>query len=348
MPSESVFFFGVMMGANPKLACLTCLLSVSGAFGQTCGAAGSVKPGHVWERSFNQTDSDERLGTYQRNYHVQLPRGYDGSKKLPLMLYFHGWCDTTTWWGKFPQQSNDEEYIFVAPVGMADGFPGYVSWNVQASGDDDVCIPGLTTPYNYTSCAVVKKEGPCNCYTCYDDVKFISDLVAALQDEFCIDTDRIVGVGASNGAMFLHTLSARLVQDNLSFRFKAIVPFYGAFFETLQTVPPQLQGVSVFAHHGDHDVTIPPLGGLSYDHYKYVAVDATLAAHAGVNECVGNLTAIATPFDESKDMSGCYEYVGCTSVRLVHCHFNTGHGFWYSYSEQMVWSFISPLMQVIV
>jgi|ERR1712137_1027272 len=298
-------------------------------------------------RSFNQTDSSPLLGTYERRYNINLPAGYTGKKILPVLFYFHGWGDDINDAGELPALANEHNFILVRPVGMDDGQKGLVSWNVGSAGRSDVCNPRHSAPYEYeyTSCKTLGEQSPCNTYTCYDDVKYVSDLFASLMGELCIDEDLVFGVGASNGAMFLYYLIAELDNRNWQPRFDSFFPFYGAFFKNMEQYPGSLRGTSVFAHHGIHDVEIPPAGGESWNGWYYVPIDTTLGHYAALNGCALQQSEITTAYDNKTEMLGCYEFIGCNvSARVVRCNFNASHGFWEPYQEQMLWSFLSSIL----
>lgn len=330
---------------RPTVA-LACAAVVAG--GKTCSKPipSDVRPGgKTVQRKFTQTDSDARLGDYKRKYYVNLPKGYTGKEQLPVLVYFHGWCDDTTWIGNLATVGDRENYITVRPTGMEENQKDCASWNVLAGGRTDVCNAKDNTEYEYTSCKTTGQTSHCNCYTCYDDVKAFSDLMTQLMEELCIDEDLVFASGTSNGAMFLYPLAAQLVERNLRPRLKAIAPIYGAFFEHMEDVPSGLAGTSVFAHHGTKDTTIPPAGGESDDGWYYTAIDDTLADYASVNGCKAAKTKIQTAYDKKSKMTGCFEHLDCTSgARVVRCNFKEDHGFWENYQEDMLWSFLGPLV----
>lgn len=298
-------------------------------------------------RHFSQTDSDSRLGTYKRQYYVNLPKGYTGKEKLPVLAYFHGWCDDTTWIGELATVGDKEKYITVRPVGMDDGQEGCASWNSLSAGRLDVCDTKKAEEWEYTSCKTTKQQGACNCYTCYDDVKFFSDLMTSLSSELCIDEELVFAAGSSNGGIFMYTLAAQLQERGLSPKLRAIAPFYGASFKNMEDVPSGLAGISVFAHHGVRDTEVPPDGSESDDYYYYEPIDKTLGDYAKINSCQASKTAIQTAWDGGKHhLNGCHEHLECASgARVVRCDFNEAHGFWESYQEEMLWSFFGPIVQ---
>lgn len=67
------------------------------------------------------------IGGVQRSYRVHLPRGYQHSQTLPLLIAYHGYCDTA-----------DEFEMYSAISDEADALPGNLSYVVaypQGMGD---------------------------------------------------------------------------------------------------------------------------------------------------------------------------------------------------------------------
>jgi poly(3-hydroxybutyrate) depolymerase len=296
--------------------------------------------------SWSQTDSNSKLGTYERQYRIRLPQGYTGKEKTNLLIFFHGWGGTmkTHDW---KEQANNYNTITVNPQGMEDS-DGYVwggagSWNVDAGGRTDVCR-NPSDAYQYKSCETIGKTGACNCYTCYDDVKFVEDLMAYLQSALCIDTDQIHASGDSAGSMFMYHMVPKLAEAGSKLRFKSIAPFYGANLQNMDDVPASVAGTSVISFHGKLDTEIPVAGGLSADGYLYVAEATTLSEYAKANGCASTETVISTPYD-SKNSQTCHEHKGCKGgARIVRCIYaNEYHDFWYTYSMEETFFFLNTL-----
>ena len=174
---------------------------ITGAFAaNSCGGPlpSDLSPGKLVKRVIQQADSNPLLGTIPREYSVRLPKTYAGDEPLPVFFYFHGWGDDYEADMKFHRMSNQQNAIVVKCNGMTDGQEDMRSWNVGQAGRTDICNHQDVTEYEYTSCLTSHNTSICNCGTCYDDVKFISDLTAKLKGELCIDDDRIFMSGASH------------------------------------------------------------------------------------------------------------------------------------------------------
>jgi len=287
---------------------------------------------------FTQKDPDPRLGTYQRQYLIRLPQGYTGKEKASILFYFHGW-GSSMYERDFAAMANQQNTIIVNPQGMAENTFIMSSWNCGSAGRSDICR-NPTDAIQYTSCKKISKTGTCNCYTCYDDVQFVADLVAYLEGALCIDSNQIYGSGTSNGAIFLYYLAPQLAERGLKARFKAIVPFYGANFQNMDDVPASVAGTSIFSFHGQKDTEVPPRGGRSADGYLYVPEATTMAEYAKASGCSASETSISTPYDKRNNQK-CYEHKGCKGARIVRCVYPTfGHAFWTSYSAQLMFYFL--------
>jgi poly(3-hydroxybutyrate) depolymerase len=227
---------------------------------------------------------------------------------------------------------------------MSDGQKGCPSWNVGLAGRQDVCKKSDTTAYQYTSCKTTQQTGPCNCFTCYDDVQFVNDLAQSLEEELCIDSNRHFASGVSNGAMFLYYVVPQLAERGLPLRFAGIAPWYGAFLENMEDVPASVAGTSVFHFHGTKDTEIPAKGGEADDGWLYVPVKETLGKYATVKGCAASTKAISTPYDSKGSRKhSCVEYSGCSEGRVVRCNYEADHGFWTPYAEEMVWWFFNSV-----
>lgn len=301
------------------------------------------------KRVIQQEDSNLLLGTIAREYSVRLPEKYTGDVPLPVFFYFHGWGDDYTADMKFHQMANQQNAIVVKGNGMTDGQDSMRSWNVGQAGRTDICNHQDVTEFEYTSCLTTSNTSICNAGTCYDDVKFVSDLAAKLRSELCVDDDRIFMSGTSYGALFSYFLPQQLQYMGSELRVRAILPWYGAFYRHMLDVPDTLAGTSVLHFHGISDVEIPMNTSESWDGYYYVPTDTTLGRYAEINGCARTSTPFPTPFDgmgheKNGLLRGCAEWYGCASgARVVRCDFDGAHGIWPGFAEQLMWHFLETL-----
>jgi polyhydroxybutyrate depolymerase len=142
-------------------------------------------------------DSKETFdfGGASRDYIVHVPTGYDGGKRLPLVVDLHGytsWAEeqaTRTKWGA---KADTEKFIVVDPDGIDK------SWNAT------ICCG--------TAMASM-----------IDDVAFMRAVVTRISTALCIDPKRVYLSGHSNGGMMTFKLGCQAADI-----FAAIAPVAGA------------------------------------------------------------------------------------------------------------------------
>lgn len=166
-----------------------------------------------------------------RKYLVHVPRSYDGSKAVPLLLSFHGGG------GHMEFQATDERYGQIT----ASEKEGFVV--VFPNGYSRVPGGRLAT-FNAGACCGPAKENN------VDDVGFARTIVANVGKQLNIDRQRVFATGFSNGAMLTHRLACEA-----SDVFRAIAPVAGT--DNTPSCNPQ-QPVSVLIIHARND-----------DHNKY-------------------------------------------------------------------------------
>ena len=108
------------------------------------------------------------------------------------------------------------------------------------------------------SCAASSSAWQGPSYACpgVNDIDFVSDLLAYLEDNFCIDEKRIYASGKSNGAGFVDTLACSDVGD----RFAAFAMAAAALY-TDNSLGSCNKKRAILEAHGDSDQTIPAAGG---------------------------------------------------------------------------------------
>jgi polyhydroxybutyrate depolymerase len=192
------------------------------------------------------------VGGLEREYVVHLPPGYDGTEPAPLVFNLHGFGgdigsqDTST---DLPSLAGERGYIVVTPQGApldvpddapaaarSAGVEGLAFWNFFGSDPGQVTLNGAPIP--------LADRGA-------DDVAFIDTLLDTVNDEYCVDADRVFSTGMSNGAGMSTTLGCEL-----GYRFAAIAPVSGV---NLSGACPGDDPVSVLAVHGDAD----PIAGFT-------------------------------------------------------------------------------------
>ncbi len=106
--------------------------------------------------------------TSGRTFHVWAPPSYDGKRKLPVVLVFHGWYAS----GK--------------------AFQSWFKMEDHVAGQAIVVYPD--------------SQGPTWALTGDKDTSFVAKMVSDLESAYCIDKSRVFAFGFSYGGKFTHTL----------------------------------------------------------------------------------------------------------------------------------------------
>ncbi len=165
--------------------------------------------------SFNQTLSS---GGLERTYILHVPAGYDGSKRTALVLSFHGFSLNAG---------------FFAPYAGFDAIAdrsGFVVVTPDAAGSPAVWNAGGTV-------------------VTADDIAFVRDLLARLDQELCIDPGRVYAGGYSNGGGMALRLACEMPERI------AAIGVVAATYENCRGPVP------LIAFHGTADPMVPFEGG---------------------------------------------------------------------------------------
>jgi len=265
-------------------------------------------------------------------YKVTLPSGFEPGTPYPLLLWFHGWggnLDSYTG-SAFHSHGATSSYIVVTATGYDDD-DSYNSWN----GAGTTGSPGPAGPVcspNVPSYCYVSSCGHCddNCWwtTCEDSVQQVLWIVEEVASMVCVDSERLVASGESNGGNFLHALSGDERSNQL---FSAYLPTIGDAVLGYNNPPPRpavLAGI-----WGVFDTTDPStdLGTYSlpgkpgavvdqfYRGYFYHSARSTTSAWAEANSCTGD----PVPYDVSDYLASsvtCVAWLDCApGGRVLEC-----------------------------
>ncbi len=200
----------------------------------------------------NHTNGSIVSGGEQREYLLHVPESYDRTMPTPLVISFHA---AMTWpalqmnitrWNKVADENG---FIVVYPAGLGAGLK---TWFMTGAG----------TPSSMP------------------DVRFISELIDALQATYNIDPTRIYANGMSNGGGMAFVLSC-----TLSDRIAAIGAVAAA-----QSLPwtwcTDSSPVPMIAFHGTRDRIVPYGGGkVAIAPRPFPSVTAWAANWARRNRC---------------------------------------------------------------
>ncbi|TGJ75292.1 hypothetical protein E0Z10_g11033, partial [Xylaria hypoxylon] len=130
-----------------------------------------------------------------RSYSVHLLSGYDKSAAYPVVLGFYGSSSLGLFFEvdtKMSESRFSANKIMVYPNGVGGAWAGA----------------------NYSQVSVD------------EDLQFVTDLLAELRDEYCVDDSRIYATGISNGGGFVNTIACSAVGDE----FAAFAPASGSYY----------------------------------------------------------------------------------------------------------------------
>lgn len=181
------------------------------------------------ERLHSETNRSISVGGLNRSYVVHLPKHYDTSSSLPVVLAFHGATmngPMMAWFTDLNDKADEAGFLAVYPNGT--GQRSSLFWN-----GGNCC--GSAMQNNV------------------DDVAFIDALLDDLMRAYRVDAERVFATGMSNGAMMAYRLAAELSQ-----RIAAIAPVAGCLAIDIGSLK---RPVSVLHFHGTNDEFVPFRGG---------------------------------------------------------------------------------------
>lgn len=339
----------------------------SGAASDSGGDSGDTAPdpaggcgASTWTTGARSIDH----GGIERTFRVYVPSGYDPAVSAPLVLAFHGWggdgsefIDDAT----VTAEADARGYVVLAPDGLGaeeDGshpsswsFSGSTTGldgdglNPDVAGDStDICDDALTTDYTYPSCAAVAQNG-CSWTQCRDDdVEFVLALVAAAEENLCIDADRVYATGGSNGGMFTWELGQ---EARSAGTFRALAPIVGLPHRGYLAPPARPDGLPVLLITGTRDHTVPPGAweDTAYtttsdgDTYYYTGATAITRVWAEASGC--DTSSSATPVDVGVPDLDCRTYCDGAGALppVLDSRSPMGHAYGLSWSWPLVLSF---------
>lgn len=211
------------MASRSARTLAACLATVAVLVIGGCVAGGHATGAPPQQTSIPVGQSSQSLesGGATRTFRLYRPQGLTDA--APLVVMLHG--------------------------GYGDGAQAERAYDWDAQADNGhflVAYPdGVDRAWNAGSCCGRPER------TGIDDVGFLTGMVASIEQQIPVDTDRVYVTGMSNGAMMTLRLGC---QTNL---FAAIAPVAG----TLLTDCSQAQPTSVLQIHGTADDRVPYNGG---------------------------------------------------------------------------------------
>ena len=259
----------------------------------------------------------------------------------------------------------EKDVILVWPDGSNDTNTSLRAWNAVGTSNN-IGPLGYTCNRNrqkwgeyacYDSCLSIHPDcnprDECYCYSCWDDISFIEQLVTYLSFNLCIDLLNIHSTGISSGGMISYQIG-----QSLSNIFASIIPVEGAPLLGFNLIPEY--PISLLDFRGLSDVVIPgnvsgsyhglegPYGSTwSSDGYYYTPLDNITQAFNQVNECNGAWKHWQTKYDGTREFYCVEPYGDCPNgIDIIRCSGKWGHT-WPLWKVQpsaypnLVWQFIS-------
>jgi polyhydroxybutyrate depolymerase len=229
--------------------------------------------------------------TDARPYDVFVPKSYDESIAVPLIISLHGYTSSGAkqdLYFKLQPLAEQRGFLYIHPDGTKDA-SGNRFWNAT-----DACcdLRGAAT----------------------DDAAYLLSMIEQVQQKYKVDQKRIYIVGHSNGGF----MSYRMACDHAD-KIAAIVSLAGATFADSARCKPS-QPVSVLQVHGTADNVIPYNGGQILGQ-PFPSADKTATTWAALNGCGVTPTASPTKLNLDDGLEGddasISTFTGCKSTTSV-------------------------------
>jgi len=264
------------------------------------------------------------------NHILTLPRNYDASTPVPLVLYLHGWGGDASEAEAFASEARTQG---VATAALEGGGPdGWKSWNAAGSssspgirgatcqiGSSDYC------PAHYAETCEACGDG-CWWTTYEDSTQVLLNALDAVKKMLCADLGQVWVVGCSNGGMMVYEALADARTAGVFAGGVSIVGAPHPGFLRMSSAPAHLLGIwglddamiPYAANTNRSGVAFAPdgdAGGWYYTAARNIT-QAWSAHHGGPLEPV--------PSDDGSGDVSCQTFVGA-SVETVECVVPDGH-----------------------
>lgn len=193
----------------------------------------------------------------KRSYLVHVPRAYDGSSPLPVVLVFHG------------GGSNPRAMVEFTGLNDKADVAGFLAVYPSGTGR----LARMLTFNGGNCCGYAQRHD-------VDDVAFVRALLDDIERVARIDKRRVFATGMSNGAIMSYRLASEM-----SDRIAAIAPVGGPMGTS--TCHPR-RPVPVIHFHGTADEFAPFAGGhgaKSLTQTNFLSVDHSIQAWVKANGC---------------------------------------------------------------
>jgi polyhydroxybutyrate depolymerase len=189
-----------------------------------------------------------KIGGRDRTVHVHVPKTYDPTKPIPVVLNFHGYS------------SNAPEQDALAGMSAKADASGFIAVHPEGIG--------ITQSWNAGACCGEAMS------SAEDDMAFVGKIIDQLAAKLCVDTHRVFATGMSNGGFLSHRLACEM-----SDRIAAVAPVAGVL--GVPTCTPT-RPMPVFHFHGTLDGLVPYNGNPTQG---FPSVKQTMSGWATRNGC---------------------------------------------------------------
>ena len=243
-----------------------------------------------------------------REYIIYVPKSYDRTSSIPLVLNFHGFGENASEYMNYADMrslAESETFILVYPQGSY--LNGFSHWNACPTGGGN------------------KSDA--------DDFGFIESLINEISSNYNLNMKRLYAVGYSNGGMMVYGL-AHYKSDLIA----AVASVSGAMLDCLG---PTSHPIPIIHFHGTSDGTIPYNGNLEWN-----SVQSTLDYWIDFNNTNIDPT-ISSDIDLDMTIEHYVYAQGDRSVSVEHFKYLRGDHVWFNSTFQgyttseLVWNFVS-------
>ena len=243
-----------------------------------------------------------------REYIIYVPKSYDRTSSIPLVLNFHGFGGSASEFMNYADmRSLAESEIFILAYPQGSYLNGASHWNACPTGNGNKSTA--------------------------DDFGFIESMINEISSSYNLDMKRLYAAGYSNGGMMAYGL-AHYKSDLIA----AVASVSGAMLDCLG---PTSHPIPIIHFHGTSDGIIPYNGNLDWN-----SVQTTLDYWIEFNNTNTNPT-ISKEISLEMTIENYIYGQGDRSVSVEHYKYIGGDHVWFNstfqgYStSELVWNFIS-------
>ena len=243
-----------------------------------------------------------------REYILYVPKSYDGTSPVPLMLNFHGYGDSASNYminADMREVAESDTFILVYPQGSC--LDGSSHWNPCPTGGDN------------------KSNA--------DDLGFVESIINEVLSQYNVDSERIYAVGYSNGGMMSYGL-ANYKSDLIA----GVASVSGAMLDCTGSISHPMPIVLL---HGTSDNVLPYNGNSFFNSTQntleyWITFNNTMTTPTLSSDNSGGMTIEHFVYDQ-----------GDSSVSVEHYKYIGGDHVWFSATFQgqstseLVWNFLS-------